>query len=167
MTILSKWQNKKASQPLIIAWSGTALLTMILMVQGIVLVHSLLFPPTPDNRLIKLDKSYQLPKVYLSQIKSQEFFGSKVQQVQYDEPEMLDEDSLFNAPEFKGKSRLVGMVVSSDPFRSLAIIDYNQRQQSYSIDEKIDENEAMLLHIFPDRIAIKSKGSYYTLRLPE
>ena len=140
------------------------------MVQITELIRTLCFAYVPEMYVAPKTSDVRFPVLSLAQIKAQNLFGDRLQ-ASVEEPDDdidgTDEDALFRAPVFKGPGILRGIVVSDDPERSVAIIDEDQRQQSYVAGEVINGSRATILRIFPDRVAIKSNNSYFTLRLPE
>ncbi|HIP75797.1 MAG TPA: type II secretion system protein GspC, partial [Psychromonas hadalis] len=70
-----------------------------------------------------------------------------------------------NAPVTKLNLSLVGIVASSDPKYSSAIILYQGKQDTYFIDSKIGTTNATVLHIYPDRLILDLQGALQTLML--
>jgi general secretion pathway protein C len=60
---------------------------------------------------------------------------------------------------------LVGIVASSDPKYSSAIILYQGKQDTYFTDSKIGSTNATVLHIYPDRLILDLHGALQTLML--
>ncbi len=70
-----------------------------------------------------------------------------------------------NAPETKLNLNLVGVVASTNPATSLAIIANRNQQNTYAIDESIEGTRATLIAVFVDRVIIRNSGRDETLML--
>ena len=70
-----------------------------------------------------------------------------------------------DAPETRLKLTLSGLVASSVPENSMAIVEYQGKQATYVIDEKITGTQAVIHEIHPDRLILKNRGKYETLML--
>ncbi|HHL2560675.1 TPA: type II secretion system protein N [Yersinia enterocolitica] len=76
-----------------------------------------------------------------------------------------DDPLLFQAPRSSLTARVVGVLTSSIHEKSIAIIEQNKRQNSYSQGEKLPENHAVVIKIFDDRVIINHQGYYESLLL--
>ncbi|MGH1595767.1 type II secretion system protein N [Yersinia proxima] len=76
-----------------------------------------------------------------------------------------DDPLLFQAPHSRLTARLVGVLTSSIHEKSIAIIEQNKHQSSYSQGEKLPENHAVVIKIFDDRVIINHQGYYESLLL--
>ncbi|EOG6956241.1 type II secretion system protein N [Yersinia ruckeri] len=76
-----------------------------------------------------------------------------------------DDPLLFQAPNSKLAVSLVGILSSTVREKSIAIIEKNKRQQSYSQGDKLPENHAEVVKIFGDRVIINHQGNYESLLL--
>lgn len=76
-----------------------------------------------------------------------------------------DDPLLFQAPRSSLPARLVGVLSSSMHENSIAIIEQNKVQNSYSQGEKLPENHAVVIKIFDDRVIINHQGYYEALLL--
>ncbi|TRY29512.1 type II secretion system protein GspC [Aliiglaciecola sp. M165] len=73
--------------------------------------------------------------------------------------------SLTNVPETRLKLVLSGVVASSDPEIAAAVIEHRGLQNTYGIDDQIDNTNATLEEVFSDRVIIKNSGRRETLML--
>jgi len=71
----------------------------------------------------------------------------------------------LSAPKTKLNISLTGLLASTDPGRSIAIIAQGSNQASYLIGDKIDGTPARLRAVLPDRIIIDNQGRDETLML--
>lgn len=76
-----------------------------------------------------------------------------------------DDPLLFHAPRSKLTARIVGVLSSNMHEKSIAIIEQNKRQNSYTQGEKLLDNNAVVIRIFEDRIIINHQGYYEALLL--
>ncbi|AJI95029.1 type IV pilus biogenesis family protein [Yersinia ruckeri] len=83
----------------------------------------------------------------------------RVDNLSYDDP------LLFQAPNSKLAVSLVGILSSTVREKSIAIIEKNKHQQSYSLGDKLPENHAEVVKIFGDRVIINHQGNYESLLL--
>ncbi|GAA5216541.1 type II secretion system protein GspC [Corallincola platygyrae] len=106
-------------------------------------------------------KSYQAddPSVNLSSILSLNLFGK------YQEVKPQVQQQVTKAPETKLNLTLTGVVASTDPKFSAAIIENGGKQATYFIGDKIEKTSATLREIHPDRVIIRNRGSHETLML--
>lgn len=76
------------------------------------------------------------------------------------------EDPLFSqAPLSQLAVRLVGILNSTTPENSIAIIEQNKRQHSYTQGEALPEKKAVVVKIFADRVILDQQGYYKALLL--
>ncbi|NIL05040.1 general secretion pathway protein GspC [Yersinia mollaretii] len=76
------------------------------------------------------------------------------------------EDPLFSqAPPSHLAVRLVGILNSTTPENSIAIIEQSKRQHSYTQGEVLPEKKAVVVKIFADRVIIDQQGYYKSLLL--
>ncbi|CNJ23566.1 general secretion pathway protein GspC [Yersinia mollaretii] len=76
------------------------------------------------------------------------------------------EDPLFSqAPPSHLAVRLVGILNSTTPENSIAIIEQNKRQHSYTQGEALPEKKAVVIKIFADRVILDQQGYYKSLLL--
>lgn len=76
------------------------------------------------------------------------------------------EDPLFSqAPLSQLAVRLVGILNSTTPENSIAIIEQNKRQYSYTQGEALPEKKAVVVKIFADRVILDQQGYYKSLLL--
>ncbi|WP_345014088.1 type II secretion system protein GspC [Pseudaeromonas paramecii] len=71
----------------------------------------------------------------------------------------------LSAPKTKLNITLTGLLASTDPKRSIAIVAQGSNQASYLIGDKIDGTPAKLRAVLPDRIIIDNQGRDETLML--
>jgi len=80
--------------------------------------------------------------------------------------ELLPPDQVsLSAPKTKLNITLTGLLASTDPKRSIAIIAQGNAQASYLIGDKIDGTPARLRAVLPDRIILDNQGRDETLML--
>lgn len=94
-------------------------------------------------------------------LQEQHLFGEKAKKVK----PVVKEVSIGNAPKTRLNLKLVGVVASTEPEYSSAIIDQKGRQSSYFINSEIDGTSATIIKIYQDRIILKVNGSHQTLML--
>ncbi|MGY3903679.1 GspC family type II secretion system variant ExeC [Aeromonas lusitana] len=70
-----------------------------------------------------------------------------------------------DAPKTQLNAQLNGVLASSDPAKSIAIIAHNGLQNSYGIDDYIDGTQAKIRQVFADRVIIARDGRDETLML--
>jgi len=70
-----------------------------------------------------------------------------------------------NAPKTRLKLVLTGIVANDDPARSMAIIEYQLKQDTYIIDQKISTTRASIIEIHHDRVILNNSGKHETLML--
>lgn len=71
----------------------------------------------------------------------------------------------IDAPKTSLRLTLVGLVASSEPSLALAIIEYQGKQETYAINDKISSTNAVLKQVFTDRIIIEYQANLETLML--
>ncbi|HGM5491622.1 TPA: type II secretion system protein N [Serratia fonticola] len=76
----------------------------------------------------------------------------------------VDDALLLAAPRAKLRDSLVGVLISSDPAKNMAIIDSGGKQASYAPSDRIAE-KFTILRILPDRVVINEHGFYAALIL--
>ncbi len=70
-----------------------------------------------------------------------------------------------DAPKTQLNAQLNGVLASSDPAKSIAIIAHNGTQNSYGIGDYIDGTQARIRQVFADRVIIARDGRDETLML--
>ena len=70
-----------------------------------------------------------------------------------------------DAPKTQLSAQLNGVLASSDPAKSIAIIAHNGLQNSYGIGDYIDGTQARIRQVFADRVIIARDGRDETLML--
>lgn len=70
-----------------------------------------------------------------------------------------------DAPQTQLRLTLVGVVASSTPSRALAVVTNNGKQNTYGINEVIDNTRATLIAVYNDRVIIRNNGRDETLML--
>lgn len=76
----------------------------------------------------------------------------------------VDDALLLAAPRAKLRDSLVGVLISSNPAKNMAIIDSAGKQASYAPGDRI-AGKFTLLRILPDRVVINENGFYAALML--
>ena len=84
---------------------------------------------------------------------------------QQDAPIIKKEPVRQDAPETKLNLTLVGVVASSEPSTSLAVITHRGKQNTYGLNEAIDGTRATLQAVYVDRVIIRNSGRDETLML--
>ena len=69
------------------------------------------------------------------------------------------------APKTTLNVKLVGVVASSNPKLSVAVMSYQGKQNTYGIGEAIDNTRATIASIFADRVIIRNQGRDETVML--
>ncbi|MGF6190042.1 type II secretion system protein N [Serratia sp. 2723] len=77
-----------------------------------------------------------------------------------------DDTLLLAAPRAKLRDSLVGVLISSNPAKSTAIIESGGKQVSYGISDRI-AGKFTVLRILPDRVVINENGFYAALILAD
>lgn len=70
-----------------------------------------------------------------------------------------------NAPRTQLNAQLNGVLASSDPAKSIAIITMSGIQNSYGVGDMIDGTQARIRQVYPDRVIIERDGRDETLML--
>ncbi|MCR3960569.1 GspC family type II secretion system variant ExeC [Aeromonas veronii] len=70
-----------------------------------------------------------------------------------------------NAPRTQLNAQLNGVLSSSDPAKSIAIIAMSGIQNSYGVGDMIDGTQARIRQVYPDRVIIERDGRDETLML--
>lgn len=70
-----------------------------------------------------------------------------------------------DAPQTQLRLTLVGVVASSTPAKALAVVTNNGKQNTYGINEVIDNTRATLIAVYNDRVIIRNNGRDETLML--
>ncbi|MBL0638875.1 GspC family type II secretion system variant ExeC [Aeromonas veronii] len=70
-----------------------------------------------------------------------------------------------NAPRTQLNAQLNGVLASSDPTKSIAIIAMSGIQNSYGVGDMIDGTQARIRQVYPDRVIIERDGRDETLML--
>ncbi|MFM2588514.1 type II secretion system protein GspC [Vibrio sp. TBV020] len=78
---------------------------------------------------------------------------------------VVEQPKLQDAPKSRLNVVLVGLVTSSDPEKSLAVIANRGRQATYGINEVIEGTRAKLIQVQPDRVIIDNSGRNETVML--
>lgn len=97
----------------------------------------------------------------LSGLSRLSLFG-KAQQLQ---TELAAQAVAADAPKTQLSAQLNGVLASSEPAKSIAIIAHNGLQNSYGIDDYIDGTQAKIRQVFADRVIILRDGRDETLML--
>ncbi|WP_421227371.1 GspC family type II secretion system variant ExeC [Aeromonas enteropelogenes] len=99
------------------------------------------------------------PRIELDDISRLALFGNPL-------PKAQDNTAVAaNAPRTQLNAQLNGVLASSDPARSIAIIAISGRQNSYGVGDMIDGTQAKIRQIFADRVIIAHNGRDETLML--
>lgn len=78
---------------------------------------------------------------------------------------VVEQPKVQDAPKSRLNVVLVGLVTSSDPSKSLAVISNRGRQATYGINEVIEGTRAKLIQVQADRVIIDNAGRNETVML--
>ncbi|WP_279151389.1 type II secretion system protein GspC [Photobacterium iliopiscarium] len=70
-----------------------------------------------------------------------------------------------DVPQTQLRLTLVGVVANSTPSKALAVVTNNGKQNTYGINEVIDNTRATLIAVYNDRVIIRNNGRDETLML--
>ena len=99
------------------------------------------------------------PKSSIAPIVDANLFG------QYQREVVVEKKEVVDAPKTRLNLVLVGVVASSNPSKSLAVIANRSQQETVGVDELITGTRAKLVSVLPDRIIIENAGRDETLML--
>ncbi|KPU82838.1 hypothetical protein JI57_03215 [Psychromonas sp. PRT-SC03] len=105
----------------------------------------------------------QTKRIQTQALQSAYLFGQK--KIAPSKVKVVQKGRTTPAPKTTLKLTLVGVVAASDPTYSSAIISYQGQQDSYFIDSKIANNQALLIEVYSDRVILNVQGSRETLML--
>ena len=74
----------------------------------------------------------------------------------------IDPDSV---PRSRLSARVTGIVASSSPERSLAIISFQNEDRSYRVGDSLQGANAEVIDIYPDRVIVRNNGQHEALLL--
>ncbi|MGL6151103.1 MAG: GspC family type II secretion system variant ExeC [Aeromonas sobria] len=100
------------------------------------------------------------PRLELGEISRLALFGKALQQAQNKAATVA-----ANAPRTQLNAQLNGVLASSDPAKSIAIIAMSGIQNSYGVGDMIDGTQARIRQVFSDRVIIERDGRDETLML--
>ncbi len=125
----------------------------------LLLPSSALAPWTPNSGQVsgQAKPNHQLD---VSALQSSDLFGH-YQAEKKAEPQKVVQD----APKSRLNVTLVGVVISSVPGKSLAVIANNNQQSTYGVGEVLDGTRAKLLAVHSDRVIINNDGRDETVML--
>lgn len=84
---------------------------------------------------------------------------------QYQREVVAEKQEVKDAPKTRLNLILVGVVSSSDPTKSLAVVSNRGAQETVGVDEMITGTRAKVVSVLPDRIIIENAGRDETLML--
>ncbi|XEI33839.1 GspC family type II secretion system variant ExeC [Aeromonas veronii] len=99
------------------------------------------------------------PRLELGEVSRLALFGKAIPKVQ------AKAAVAANAPRTQLNAQLSGVLASSDPAKSIAIIAMSGIQNSYGIGDMIDGTQARIRQVYPDRVIIERDGRDETLML--
>lgn len=79
--------------------------------------------------------------------------------------EVVQQSEVTDAPKTSLNMTLTGVVAHQDVHRSMAIIEYQSKQDTYVINQKIKSSRVSIAEIHSDRVILKNNGKYETLML--
>ncbi|MGY3861234.1 GspC family type II secretion system variant ExeC [Aeromonas lacus] len=101
------------------------------------------------------------PRLELGEVSSLSLFGKAIAKVQVQQ----SKEVATNAPRTQLNAQLNGVLASSNPDKSIAIIAMSGIQNSYSVGDLIDGTQARIRQVYPDRVIIERDGRDETLML--
>lgn len=102
----------------------------------------------------------------LAPLLSANLFGKYVSPELANQQKPVEEaPSSADAPKTQLRVKLAGLVASSDPSRSIAIIEHRNKQQTYALEEEIDGTKATVVEIYADRVILDNQGKLESLLL--
>ncbi|MFQ2013048.1 GspC family type II secretion system variant ExeC [Aeromonas veronii] len=105
------------------------------------------------------DTSQGAPRLELGEISRLTLFGKALPKAQ------AKTAVAANAPRTQLNAQLNGVLASSDPAKSIAIIAMSGIQNSYGVGDMIDGTQARIRQVYPDRVIIERDGRDETLML--
>lgn len=99
------------------------------------------------------------PRLELGEVSRLALFGKAIPKAQ------AKATVAANAPRTQLNAQLSGVLASSDPAKSIAIIAISGIQNSYGIGDMIDGTQARIRQVYPDRVIIERDGRDETLML--
>ncbi|MFM5529645.1 GspC family type II secretion system variant ExeC [Aeromonas veronii] len=99
------------------------------------------------------------PHLELGEVSSLSLFGKAIAKAQQ------SKEVAANAPRTQLNAQLNGVLASSDPAKSIAIIAMSGIQNSYGVGDMIDGTQARIRQVYPDRVIIERDGRDETLML--
>lgn len=99
-------------------------------------------------------------QIDISELQNSHLFGKH----QTDAP-VVEQPKVQDAPKSRLNVVLVGVVTSSNPAKSLAVIANRGQQVTYGIDEVIEGTRAKLIQVQSDRVIIDNSGRNETVML--
>lgn len=80
-------------------------------------------------------------------------------------PEPLPDAVLMEAPPAESAIKLTGTLVGSDCQKSIAIIEMNGIQRSYTCFDHLENNNQKIIRIFSGKVIIDNNGYYESLQI--
>ncbi len=113
--------------------------------------------PNSDAAVNHAKPNHQLD---VSELQRSNLFGRYEQQVSKPEPKVVQD-----APKSRLNVTLVGVVISSEQSKSLAVIANNGEQATYGVGEVLDGTRAKLVAVHSDRVIVDNSGRNETVML--
>lgn len=140
------------------------LLLLMLAQQSASLTWRLLALATPQasqpwQPAVALAASQRGARLELGEVNRLALFGKALAKAQ------LNTAIATNAPRTRLNAQLNGVLASSDPAKSIAIIAISGIQNSYGVGDLIDGTQAQIRQVFADRVIIEREGQDETLML--
>jgi general secretion pathway protein C len=118
---------------------------------------------------VAANNSQSRPEINTQQLQQLYLFGKKVEKAatvkSITQQTDIEQKDIGNIPKTRLNLTLVGIVAASNSKNSSVIIEHKGSQNSYFIDSKIDDTNAVIDQIYQDRIILDVKGSLQTLML--
>lgn len=161
MTVINKfivfWTKNLAK----IVVSITAVLS-ILVIFYLAQLSWLLLTPKPQTQPWKTPSTKQ-QGVNAPTVNFSNFFWFGKPNAKAEQPAQQTE--ITDAPKTSLNMTLTGVVANDDVNRSMAIIEYQSKQDTYLINQKITSSRASIAEIHHDRVILKNNGKHETLML--
>lgn len=113
--------------------------------------------PMTSSTSIKADAS----TFDMAGLQNSQLFG----RYQQDTPKVVEKPKLEDAPKTRLNVVLVGVVTSTTPEKSLAVVANRGKQNTYGVGESIDGTRAKIVQVQVDRVIIDNSGRNETVML--
>lgn len=143
------------------------LLTISMLVVAAWILGRLFWVPLSSESVAKWQPSKQIAQPHssvrlnLSELQNSHLFG------RFNEKQapVVEQPKVQDAPKSRLNVVLVGVVTSSDPNKSLAVVANRGKQSTYGVGETIDGTRAKLVQVQADRVIVDNSGRNETVML--